>query len=63
MDVSYLDPLGRPKVVLYWRMRPDGDALRPTGEVDDARWLPLADAESALSHPRDRDVLRALAAG
>lgn len=63
VDVSYIDPLGRPKIVLYWRMRPDGDALRPTGEIDDARWLSLTDAESALTQPRDRDVLRALAAG
>ena len=63
VDVSYFDPLGRPKIVLYWRMRPNGDELRPTDEVDDARWLPLADAELALSHPRDREVLRALAVG
>ena len=61
VDVSYVDPAGRPKVVLYWRMRPDGDELRPTGEIDEARWLPVAEAESALAHARDRDVLRALA--
>ena len=32
VDVSYHDSLGRPKVVHYWRMRPDGDTLRPRGD-------------------------------
>jgi hypothetical protein len=29
-------------------------------EVDDIRWLPVADAEDVLTHDRDREVLRAL---
>jgi len=63
VDVSYWDPLGRPKIAVYWRMRPDGDTLRPSKEIDDARWVTLADAARTLTNPRDRDVLRVLASG
>jgi 8-oxo-dGTP pyrophosphatase MutT (NUDIX family) len=63
VDVSYRDSLGRPKVVHYWRMRPNGDALRPSREIDEARWLPLADADQLLTHAHDHEVLRALIDG
>ena len=63
VEVSYHDSLGRPKVVHYWRMRPDGDALRPSGEIDEARWLPLADAVELLTYAHDHEVLRALTGG
>ena len=63
VEVSYHDSLGRPKVVRYWRMRPDGDALRPSGEIDEARWFPLADAEALLTYRHDHEVLRALGGG
>ena len=43
---SYSDAAGRPKVARYWLMRPVGGRLRPTMEVDDARWVPLRDAEA-----------------
>ena len=58
---SYLDHLGRSKTVRYWAMEPlEGTDLRPTGEVDEARWFDLADARTALTHDRDRVVLDAL---
>jgi 8-oxo-dGTP pyrophosphatase MutT (NUDIX family) len=60
MSVSYHDLAGRPKIVRYWLMRPATGTLRPTDEVDDARWLPLEDAFDLLSYERDRDVLRSL---
>ena len=50
-----------PKLVRYWLMRPTDGALRPTREVDDARWVPYDEAERILSYERDRVVLRSAA--
>jgi len=55
---SYDDASGRPKVVRYWLMRPVAGTLRPTREIDDARWLPLDEALAKLSYDRDVRVLR-----
>jgi 8-oxo-dGTP diphosphatase len=57
---SYSDAAGRPKLARYWLMRPVGGSLRPTREVDDARWVPLADAEEQLTYDRDVRVLRSI---
>jgi 8-oxo-(d)GTP phosphatase len=55
---SYRDPLGRPKRVRYWLMRPDGEgSFHPTNEVDRVTWVDVADAPEALSYARDREVL------
>lgn len=58
----YLDRRGRPKIVRYWAMRPLAGEFIPHAEVDEARWLPLVEAEDALSYERDRHVLRAFSA-
>ena len=57
----YHDKKGRPKVVRYWTMRPLDGSFRPHAEVDDARWLPLEQAEAELSYDRDREILTAFA--
>ena len=58
----YVDQEGRPKVVRYWTMQiHDEDQLRPTNEVDEARWFTLADARAMLTYDRDREVLDAVA--
>lgn len=60
---SYRDGQGRSKVVSYWFMDSvAGSDLRPTGEVDEARWLTLPDARAALTHERDRELLNVAAA-
>jgi phosphohistidine phosphatase SixA/8-oxo-dGTP pyrophosphatase MutT (NUDIX family) len=60
---QYIDQEGRKKVVRYWSMEAsDGSDLHPTSEVDEARWLTLAEAREVLSYDRDRAVLDALAA-
>ena len=47
----------------YWFMDSvAGSDLRPTGEVDEARWLALPDARAALTHERDRELLDVAAA-
>lgn len=54
---------GRPKVVDYWSMRAVGDGgFQPFTEVDQLRWLPVAEAVELVSYPHDIQVLRAFAA-
>jgi 8-oxo-dGTP pyrophosphatase MutT (NUDIX family) len=62
-SASYDDAAGRPKVARYWLMRPVGGTLQPTREIDDARWLPLAEAEELLTYQRDVAVLRSAGGG
>jgi 8-oxo-dGTP diphosphatase len=59
---SYRDAQGRPKTVHYWEMLPVAGVLAPANEVDDARWVPLAEAPAALTYARDRELLARLAA-
>jgi NADH pyrophosphatase NudC (nudix superfamily) len=39
-------------------MHPNGGELRPSNEVDDARWVSWDEAERMLSYERDLDILR-----
>ena len=56
--ISYIDGKGRPKIVRYWEMTViDGTELRAANEVDDARWVTLADAEGLLTYDHDRSML------
>jgi 8-oxo-(d)GTP phosphatase len=60
---TYEDQHGAPKLVRYWSMEvPDGRDLRPTQEVDEARWVPLDEARTVLTYDRDREVLDAILA-
>ena len=54
----YLDRRGQRKIACYWLMRPLGGRFKPGDEVDDLLWLTLEEASAALSHDRDRAVLR-----
>jgi len=56
--VTYRDPKGRSKVVRYWLMEPIDGEFVPSHEVDEMRWLPVADAEELLSYEHDRELLR-----
>jgi 8-oxo-dGTP diphosphatase len=60
---SYDDSSGRAKVARYWLMRQVGGSLRPTREVDDACWVPLAEAENRLTYDRDVRVLQSIGRG
>jgi 8-oxo-dGTP diphosphatase len=57
---SYIDRKGRPKVVVYWLMQATGGAFEPTEEIDEVRWLPLAEVLGVLSYDRDRTLLGSL---
>ena len=56
----YHDSRGRPKTVRYWQMTPIGGELAPAHEVDDARWVPLAEASALLTYARDVELLASL---
>jgi 8-oxo-dGTP pyrophosphatase MutT (NUDIX family)/phosphohistidine phosphatase SixA len=63
--ITYVDGRGRPKIVRYWRMTSSvGGKPRGLHEVDDARWVGVAGARSALTYNHDRTVLaRAIGEG
>lgn len=49
------------KVVRFWAMSGLDSEFLPTAEVDEAVWLPVAEARTVVSHQRDVTVLDALA--
>jgi 8-oxo-dGTP pyrophosphatase MutT (NUDIX family) len=57
---SYIDRKGRPKVVVYWLMQATGGTWEPSEEIDEVRWLPLAEVLALLTYARDRTLLGAL---
>jgi 8-oxo-dGTP diphosphatase len=59
---SYRDARGRPKTVRYWEMQPVAGVLAPANEVDEARWVSLAEARAILTYARDRELLARLEA-
>jgi 8-oxo-dGTP pyrophosphatase MutT (NUDIX family) len=58
---SYRDNKGRAKVVRYWLMDPLDGEFEPSHEVDEVRWLALADADGLLTYQHDRELLREVA--
>jgi 8-oxo-dGTP diphosphatase len=59
-EVRYDDRKGRAKRVRYWSMEPVDGAFAPNDEVDEVRWLSIAEARSTLSYAHDIDVLNGL---
>jgi 8-oxo-dGTP diphosphatase len=58
---TYLDRSGKKKRVRYWAMTVTSGQVGADHEVDEAAWVPLAEARQRLSYPRDVEVLDALA--
>jgi 8-oxo-dGTP diphosphatase len=59
--ITYVDGRDRPKVVRYWHMTADAGAeVVAAHEIDDARWVSLAEAEPMLTYVHDRTLLRRL---
>jgi 8-oxo-dGTP diphosphatase len=56
----YRDARGRDKTVRYWLMTPIAGTLAAANEVDDARFVTLAQAPELLSHARDAELLAGL---
>ena len=59
-STSYADSQGRPKRVRYWQLKVEGGELAYHHEVDEARWLPPAQAARLLSYDRDVSLLQGL---
>jgi len=55
----YVDSRGRNKEVRYFSMTAPGEP-RAQNEVDEVRWVALAEAPDLLSYERDRAVLKRL---
>jgi 8-oxo-dGTP pyrophosphatase MutT (NUDIX family) len=61
--VQYTMRDGIPKTVDYWSMRALGEGrFEAHAEVDQLRWLPIAEAAGRVSYSHDISVLRAFAA-
>ncbi|HEX6548440.1 MAG TPA: NUDIX hydrolase [Candidatus Dormibacteraeota bacterium] len=54
----YIDHKGRDKIARYWEMRRIAGRFRPNDEVDQLRWLTVAEALELLSYEHDRELLR-----
>jgi len=53
----------RPKVVRWWAMEATGGAFSPTREVDELRWVSLAEAHEVLTRETDRELLERFVRG
>jgi 8-oxo-dGTP diphosphatase len=56
----YRDARGRVKTVRYWLMTPIDGRLEAANEIDEARFVLVAEAAALLTYQRDRDLLDAL---
>ena len=64
--VRYMKSTGtslKPKVVRYWSMRVEGGSFFPNREVDELRWVSLAQAHELLTHHHDRELLERFVRG
>ena len=59
-DATYTDNKHRSKLVRYYEMRPQSGEFSPNDEVDELRWVPLADACDLLSYAFDRELVEKL---
>jgi 8-oxo-dGTP pyrophosphatase MutT (NUDIX family) len=58
--VFYTDHKGRSKAVRWWAMEiVEDNGFEPDEEVDELRWVSLADAAQMLTYPTDRSTLEA----
>lgn len=60
-EFSYVDKQDRPKVARFWAMRPVSGSFSPNNEVDEVKWLPVADARQVASRSNDADIIERLA--
>jgi 8-oxo-dGTP diphosphatase len=56
-STRYVDAKGRDKIVRYWTMTVEGGSFAPNDEVDEIRWVGVAQAAGRLSYSRDLPVL------
>ena len=61
-ETHYEDRKGRPKVVRYWAMTDCDGAFEPNEEVDELRWVAIAEAKDVLTYDFDRELVDRVAA-
>jgi 8-oxo-dGTP diphosphatase len=59
-DTTYRDRKDRLKLVRYFEMHPEGGEFTPNDEVDELRWLPIAEAGAALTYDFDKELVAKL---
>jgi 8-oxo-dGTP pyrophosphatase MutT (NUDIX family) len=59
-DATYTDNKDRAKLVRYFEMHPESGEFKPNHEVDEMRWVPVADATDLLSYEFDRELVEKL---
>ncbi|MEA2430012.1 MAG: 8-oxo-dGTP diphosphatase [Thermoleophilaceae bacterium] len=59
-DTTYRDHKDRSKLVRYFEMHPEGGEFTPNDEVDELRWVPVAEASELLSYDYDRELVAKL---
>jgi 8-oxo-dGTP diphosphatase len=59
-ETSYRDRKDREKLVRYWAMEAGDGDFSPDDEVDDLRWVPIAEAPAQLSYDFDRELVERL---
>lgn len=59
-DTTYRDRKNRLKLVRYFEMHPEEGEFAPNDEVDELRWLPLAEAGEALTYDFDKELVARL---
>jgi len=62
LPATYHDGKDRAKVVRYWEMTiVSSRPFVPGDEIDEVRWIPIADVATVLTYAQDVDVVRSLA--
>jgi 8-oxo-dGTP diphosphatase len=61
-ETTYRDNKDREKLVRFWVMEAGHGDFEPDDEVDELRWIPLAEAMSLLSYDFDRELATKAAA-
>ena len=61
-ETTYRDNKDRLKLVRFWAMRAGDGEFAPDDEVDELRWVALADAPPLLSYAFDRELVDRVAA-
>jgi 8-oxo-dGTP diphosphatase len=61
-ETTYRDNKERLKLVRFWAMRAGEGDFDPDDEVDELRWVRLADAAPLLSYDFDRELVERVAA-
>ena len=59
-DATYRDHKDRDKLVRYFEMHPETGEFIPNDEVDELRWVPVAEAHGVLSYEFDRELVSKL---